>query len=147
MSQLCCYICASEWYIKRIWRALFQNTISVNTKIEFAIPIPSLEIMFWKGGLYKCVHIYAHYQIKLSTKTQSLNVALALQAHFLEWHLGKELFISRVFFQNSISADSKIEFAIPRPHSEIMILKRALHKYVSAWAYVHLWKALLQDTI
>ena len=44
------------------------------------------------------MYIYTHVYIveKLFTKTQSLNLALALQAHFLEWRLtrfGKELFI------------------------------------------------------
>ena len=55
------------------------------------------EIMFWKRAFHSNLHIYAHIHIfeKLFTKLQYLNLALALQAHFLEWrltHFGKELF-------------------------------------------------------
>ena len=40
--------------------------------------------------------MHIHICENLSTKTQSLNLVLALQAHFLKWRLmrfGKELFI------------------------------------------------------
>ena len=62
------------------------------------MPMPTLEIMFWKRALHKYVHTYTHIYIseKLFTKIEWLNLAFALQAHFLEWHLmrfGKELFI------------------------------------------------------
>ena len=53
------------------------------------------EIMFRKRSLHKYVHIYTYVKSSLP-KTQSLNLALALQAHFLGWRLtrfGKELFI------------------------------------------------------
>ena len=40
-------------------RALFQNTISVNLKIELAMAMPSSEIMFWKRSLQKYLHTYA----------------------------------------------------------------------------------------
>ena len=42
------------------------------------------------------IHIYIYIHEKLFTKAQSLNWAVALQAHFREWLLmrfGKELFI------------------------------------------------------
>ena len=39
------------FYSKRIWRALFQNAISANTKTEFAMPMLSSYIMFWKRAL------------------------------------------------------------------------------------------------
>ena len=63
--------------------------------------MPSSEIMFWKRALFKYVHIYVCIHIymvceKLFAKLQSLNLALALQAHLLEWRLtrfGKQLFI------------------------------------------------------
>ena len=67
----------------------FQNALGANPKMEIAMPMPSLEIVIWKRAL----HIYICE--KLFTKTESLNFALALQAHFLEWrltHFGKELF-------------------------------------------------------
>ena len=60
--------------------------------------------MFWKSTLDNYVHKYICE--KLFTKTQSLNLALALQAHFLEWRLtrfGKELFIWLVFITVIIS--------------------------------------------
>ena len=51
-------------------------------------------------GLFINMYIYIYMSIytceKLFTKNQSLNLALALQAHFLEWRLApfeKELFI------------------------------------------------------
>ena len=40
--------------------------------------------------------MYTYTHIYIFTKTQSLNLTLALQAHFLEWRLmrsGKELFV------------------------------------------------------
>ena len=63
--------------------------------------MPSLEVIFvWKGAHHKYVHMYAyiHYICeKLFSKTQSTNLAVALQTYlFLEWCLfrfGKELFI------------------------------------------------------
>ena len=71
--------------------------------------MPSSEVMFWrekKPTLHKYVHIYTHtfmYE-KLFTKTQSLNLALALQAHFLKWrlpHLGKEFFTYNIMVSMS----------------------------------------------
>ena len=57
----------------------------------------SFEIMFWKRALHKYIHIYAYIHTceKLFTRVQPLNLALALQAQFLEWRLtrfGEELF-------------------------------------------------------
>ena len=43
-----------------------------------------------------CIDILAHISEKLFAKTKYLNLALALQAHFLKWRssrFGKELFI------------------------------------------------------
>ena len=64
------------------------------------MPMPSSEIMLWKIALHKYLytdtHRFTYTCEKPFTKTQSLNLGLALQAHFLEWHLtrfGKELFI------------------------------------------------------
>ena len=42
-----------------------------------------------------------------------------------------------IFSINSLSADTKIEFAIPTPISEIMFWENTLHKYVDIYAYVH----------
>ena len=58
--------------------------MSANPKIEFAMTMPSSEILFWKSALRKYVHIYAYRHIceKLFFKTQSMNLALALEAHF-----------------------------------------------------------------
>ena len=56
------------------------------------MPKSCSEKMFWKRALHKYIHIYKCE--KLFTKTQSLNLALVLQARFLEWRLtrfGKEL--------------------------------------------------------
>ena len=48
------------------------------------MPMLSSEIMFWKRALHKYVHIYVFIHVKSSfTKIQTLNLALALQAHFL----------------------------------------------------------------
>ena len=39
------------------WRALFQNVLRANPKIAVAMPMPSLEINFWKRTLHRYVHI------------------------------------------------------------------------------------------
>ena len=52
-----------------IWRAVFQNTISANPKIEFAMPMPSSKIMFWKTALHKYAHIYAYIYIYIYVKS------------------------------------------------------------------------------
>ena len=61
-----------------------STTISSNTKIEFVMP--SSEIMFWKRVLHKYVHIHTHIYIytylkSFFSKTQSMNLVLALQVH------------------------------------------------------------------
>ena len=91
-----------------ILRALFQNAISATQKIKFAMPMPSLEIMISNITLPRYIYIYiymrftsyicAHIHIckRLFSKTQSMNLALVLQADYFEWRLssfGKELFI------------------------------------------------------
>ena len=94
-----------DWLVpKNKGRGLYQNAISANLKTEVAMPMPmpSSEIIFWKRALNKHVHIYTHIYIceKLLSKTQSMNLALALQAHDLEWrlaHFAKELF--KIIFQ------------------------------------------------
>ena len=48
-----------------------------------------------------------------------------------------------VFFQTSITANIKLEVAMPILNSEIMFWKRALHKYV----HIYIGKALFQITI
>ena len=58
VPHMCVYI-----YTQYIWRALFQNAISTNSKIEFAMPMPSLEIMFWKSALHRCVYKPAYIPI------------------------------------------------------------------------------------
>ena len=61
------------------------------------MPMPISKIMFLKRALHNYVlHMHIYIFGKLFTKTQPMNLALTLQAHFLEWHLmrfGKELFI------------------------------------------------------
>ena len=41
----------------------------------------------------------------------------------------------------------QINFAMLMPSLEIMFWKRALHKYVPIYSYIHMWKALDQNTI
>ena len=69
--------------------------------------------VFWKMALHKYAYIYACE--KLFTKTQSLNLALALQAHFLEWGLtrfGKEIFICKLvdIYCDNLTNDSHLLF-------------------------------------
>ena len=47
--------------------------------------MPSSEIMFWEKALHEYENKYTYIYMceKLFTKTQSMNLALALQAHFL----------------------------------------------------------------
>ena len=45
--------------MRQNWRALFQNVLSANPKIEVAMAMPSSKIMLWKGAVHKYVHIYA----------------------------------------------------------------------------------------
>ena len=53
----------------------------------------------------------------------------------------------RALFQNALSTNPRIDFAMPMPSSEIMFWKRAFHKYVHIYAYVHMSKALYQNII
>ena len=48
-------------YVNNIGRALFQNALSVNPKMKFAMPMPSLEIMLWNKALHNYTHIDAYY--------------------------------------------------------------------------------------
>ena len=76
--------------------------------------MPSSEITLWMRALHKYVHIYTYmytYDMRF-TQTQSLNLALALQAHFLEWCLtrfGKELFKDRLMETNMIKSKAKLK--------------------------------------
>ena len=63
-----------------------QNAISSNPKIEVATPVSSSEVRFWKRAIHKNGHIKIYTHIfrreKLFFKTQSMNLACALQANF-----------------------------------------------------------------
>ena len=48
------YVCTSVHICMGIWRALFQNALCANPKIDVAIPIQSSQIKFRKTGLHKC---------------------------------------------------------------------------------------------
>ena len=77
----------------------FQTALSAIPKIDIGMLILSLEMMLGKRPLHKYVHMYAYIHIYLKGSlptTQPLNLALALQANFLEWRFkrfGKELVI------------------------------------------------------
>ena len=43
-----------------IYTALFQNALSADPKIVLAMRMPSSEIIMWKRGLQKYVHMYTH---------------------------------------------------------------------------------------
>ena len=49
-------------------------------------------------------------------------------------------------FQNTLSANPKIDGTMPMPSLEIMFWQKALHKYVHISAHTHIWKALYQIT-
>ena len=92
------------------WRALFRNAISASPKIEFAKPITSSEIMFWKIALYKYLPItHSFICKKLYSKTQIMNFALAFQTHIWEWRLlrfGKELFMYNILGLTPLQSDT-----------------------------------------
>ena len=73
----------------------FQNTVSANPKIHVAMPMPSLEIVFWKRTVRKYLDIYAYTHIceKLSTKVQSLNLASSFSGMALNAFLKRTLYI------------------------------------------------------
>ena len=95
----------------------------------------------------------------LFTKTQSLNMALPLQAHFLEWHLmrfGKELFIythlhvlecqrSLNTGENSFRFEQEVEFLVlvsnvmdVYTHVYMcMQIHTCIHTYMYTCAYPH----------
>ena len=56
--NMCTYVHINCIYIN-IWRVLFQNAISTDPKIEFAMSMPHSGIMFDKRALHKYEHIYA----------------------------------------------------------------------------------------
>ena len=71
---------------------IYMYSHNMCPKIDIAMLMPSLEIMFCKRALHKNVHI--HICEQLFTKAQFFN--FALEANFLEWRLtrfAKELFI------------------------------------------------------
>ena len=53
----------------------------------------------------------------------------------------------RALFQNALSGIKKIIATMSMPSSEIMFSKRALHKYVHIYAYIHMRKALFENII
>ena len=72
-------------HIIHIWRALFQNATNTNPKIEFAMPMPGSENMFWKWALHKYAHIYARMHMwKALFQNTIYELLLALRAHLLE---------------------------------------------------------------
>ena len=89
-------------------------------------------ITFWKRALHKYVHICMHICTceTLFTKTQSLNSALTLQAHFLEWRLtrfGKEVFIYYVYsaelvFSKCRDTDHQTKFQLRINHPKIVYI-------------------------
>ena len=52
--------CVDIYITTHIWRALFHNAISVIPKIELAITMPMLEIVFHKRALHKYEHVCAY---------------------------------------------------------------------------------------
>ena len=100
-------------------RDLFQSVLSTSPKIDAAMPMSSSEIMFWKRALHNYVHIYIkNICEKVFSKTLSLNLTLALQAHFGEWRLmrfGKELFIPFFFLLNMLLPILMLIDADPSP--------------------------------
>ena len=61
--QPCAAFCSHMQPCAYMWRALIPNTISANTKIDFAMPIASSEMMFRKRALHIYVHICAYIYI------------------------------------------------------------------------------------
>ena len=108
-----------------ILRALFQSAIIASPKIEFAMPMPSSELMFWKRTLHKYVHTDAF----MKGKTYSMKLVLTLQTHFSNWRLsrfGKELFIYTHIFTYIY-----IHIYIYRLHTYI-------HIYLCMCTFVHI---------
>ena len=65
----------------------FTYTWQAQQPYNVAVSMPGSEIMFWKRTFHKDVNIYTYICEKLFTETQLFNLALALQAHFLECRL------------------------------------------------------------
>ena len=114
LTQVMLTLAYTQMHIRR---ALLQNALSANPNLDVTMSTSSSEVMFWKRILhiyiyiymktyihtyiYIYIYIYVCVYVKSSLlKAQSLNLALALQAHFLEWCLtcfAKELFIYTYF--------------------------------------------------
>ena len=70
----------STWAYIVNMKSSCPNAISVNPEIEFAMPVP--RSYFFNSliiNMHKCTHISIHK--KLFSKTQSMNLALALQTN------------------------------------------------------------------
>ena len=115
------------WKRLFIWRAFFQNAITANRKIEFAMPKPSSESIFWKRALHNYAHIYIYIYIceMFFCKAQSMNLVLALQVHFFfRWRLShfiKELFICTTSLYNKQSMTWRTYTNMHRPSIAILI--------------------------
>ena len=68
-----------------ICKALFQNMISANPKIEFVMSITSSEINFWKRSLHMYMYIYIYICENLFFKTQFANLELTFKTVYLSW--------------------------------------------------------------
>ena len=89
---ICVYLKSSSYI-----HTLFQNAISTIPKIDVAMSLPSSEVMFKKRASHN-MYTYVFICEKIFSKTQSMNLPLALQAQFLKWrlsHFGRGLFIYR----------------------------------------------------
>ena len=81
----------SKGNVKRqqIYEDLFQNALSTDPKMEFAMPVPSSQIMFWQRSFHGYVHIYApvHRRITIfQHRVYELGIGIA-NSFRLEWRL------------------------------------------------------------
>ena len=102
------------------WRALFQNALSAIPKIDVAMPLPSLEIIFWKRVLHKYEHIYIYIYI-----------------YIYYTHMWKTLYQSTIFeigigIASSFSGMTLKAFWKRAPHIHI-------HTHIYIYIYIYIY--------
>ena len=78
------------------WRTLFQNALSVNPKIDVTMPVPSLEITFWKSTL---LNMYTYAYMKIMWKTLYQNKIFQLSIGLVSLFSGMAL---NVFWKRAL---------------------------------------------
>ena len=77
---MCAYVYIHPHACIHIWRALFQNALSSNPKINVAMPMLSSEVMFWKRS-HTCIHMQV-YMWKVLYQNAIFDLGIGITSSF-----------------------------------------------------------------